>query len=511
MNKGMLKGIAQELKDKGRYGDTELVHINSEEKALLKALGGAGTINPETGLEEYWGGWKSITKVFQPRTYSKAAKDVAKVVVGGVEKVADDFLGIDDSGGIVGSVSKIGSNIEDVVREGIDEVDKAIQSPEVRFLATIVATAVAGPQAGKLTGDLLDAYATVDSGEDLSATQIANLATNLGTQDFTPESLKLDPEIAKAINTAGAAIDGDPLKVLVNTYGEDIVTDLGFKEAAETGLQNAIGTDAYNLVKDNLDIARVGYDVVVGGKDPSQAIADRYGDRIVGALGSDNPSVNALGYAGLKTAVALDQGKDQDEALLSGAREYYDRGGQLPDFNAIADLTGISDFNVQLPDLGIEIPELEVLGYSIPEIANLGFDISKLGLEGLETRGFSLPEIQGYGVDISNLQFPDLQLRGYGLEDIGELGFDVADMDFSGLKRTDLGDYNLGELKDLGVDLQDLDLNLELGSLAAVLASQRKPGQLPESQEEEIVSLENELLAPEGKPFSRQVLESTFA
>ena len=56
---------------KGRFGDTELVHVNKEEKDLLESLGGSGTINPETGLKEYWlltagalalgayGAWKS--------------------------------------------------------------------------------------------------------------------------------------------------------------------------------------------------------------------------------------------------------------------------------------------------------------------------------------------------------------------------------------------------------------------------------------------------------------------
>ena len=39
---------------KGRFGDTELVHVNEQEKELLESLGGSGTINPETGLKEYW-------------------------------------------------------------------------------------------------------------------------------------------------------------------------------------------------------------------------------------------------------------------------------------------------------------------------------------------------------------------------------------------------------------------------------------------------------------------------
>ena len=39
----------------GRNGDTQLAHINPQEAQMLKAMGGSGTINPNTGLREY--GW----------------------------------------------------------------------------------------------------------------------------------------------------------------------------------------------------------------------------------------------------------------------------------------------------------------------------------------------------------------------------------------------------------------------------------------------------------------------
>lgn len=621
MNKGMLQGIAQELKDKGRFGDTELVHINAEEKALLKALGGAGTVNPETGLEEYFkiGGWNPLNI----NTYTKPAKkvatnlagavgdvvggsvDIAEDIGGGLVDLAGDVLGgagdivqdvvkqpinltigtlknlvdvplpdlknvfdvVEDVGGgfvdIVGDIgstlddevlSKIvdpvvtaGEQFEDAVREGVDEVDKLVQDPYVQL-----ATQIFFPQ----FAPFLDAYTTLDSGETLSASQIAAMAAS--GYEFETGG-KLPSDVKKALNTSVTLAEGgDPIKVLVSAYGEDFLESSGIKAAGELGLQEAIGTDAYNLIKDNMDVARVGYDVLVEGKDPSESIANRYGDEIVGLLGSDNPNVNALGYAGLTTAVALDQSKDTDEALLKGAQEYYDRGGQLPDFNELASLTGIEDFNVGIPDLGISIPEIEGLGFSLPEIADLGidvsglglerlfsggfsvpdiqglgvdisipqleglgfdipqiadlgFDVSQLGLEGLEARGFGLPEIKDFGVDISGLEFPDLQLRGYDLGNIGDLGFEIADMDFSGLKRGDLGDYSLGELKDLGVDLKDLDLSFELGSLGLALAQEKVPGELV-SGEDVVESLDSEFTKPEdGTPFSRQVLESTFA
>ena len=40
----------------GRNGDNMLAHVNPEEAALLKQRGGAGTINPQTGLPEFFEG-----------------------------------------------------------------------------------------------------------------------------------------------------------------------------------------------------------------------------------------------------------------------------------------------------------------------------------------------------------------------------------------------------------------------------------------------------------------------
>lgn len=51
----VLTGQYKNLASKGRYGDTMLAHINPQEAALLKSMGGAGSINPNTGLPEFYG------------------------------------------------------------------------------------------------------------------------------------------------------------------------------------------------------------------------------------------------------------------------------------------------------------------------------------------------------------------------------------------------------------------------------------------------------------------------
>jgi hypothetical protein len=49
----LLKELYHEIAGKGQDGDTMLAHINPQEALLLKAHGGSGTINPNTGLPEY--------------------------------------------------------------------------------------------------------------------------------------------------------------------------------------------------------------------------------------------------------------------------------------------------------------------------------------------------------------------------------------------------------------------------------------------------------------------------
>ena len=45
-----------DLSGKGIGGDTELAHVNPEEMAVLRAMGGAGTVNPNTNLIQFIGG-----------------------------------------------------------------------------------------------------------------------------------------------------------------------------------------------------------------------------------------------------------------------------------------------------------------------------------------------------------------------------------------------------------------------------------------------------------------------
>lgn len=68
---GGLADVARHLASQGRYGDTMLAHITPEEARLLKSRGGSGTINPVTGLPEFF-----LKKLF--KKIGKAVKKALK-------------------------------------------------------------------------------------------------------------------------------------------------------------------------------------------------------------------------------------------------------------------------------------------------------------------------------------------------------------------------------------------------------------------------------------------------
>ena len=74
--------IAREMAAMGRNGDTMLAHITPQEAMMLQRMGGSGTINPYTGLPEFF-----LKKLF--RGVGKAIKSVAK----GVKKFAKSKVG----------------------------------------------------------------------------------------------------------------------------------------------------------------------------------------------------------------------------------------------------------------------------------------------------------------------------------------------------------------------------------------------------------------------------------
>jgi len=130
MKSGGLADAAKVLQSKGRNSDTMLAHINPQEAAMLRRAGGLGTINPHTGLPEYFSFkklWKAVTA--PARAVVNVAKDIASSPIG---KIALTIgltmalgpaglnlgLGMAGTGAIVGGgmAALGGGNLQDVLK-----------------------------------------------------------------------------------------------------------------------------------------------------------------------------------------------------------------------------------------------------------------------------------------------------------------------------------------------------------------------------------------------------------
>jgi hypothetical protein len=338
-------------------------------------------------------------------------------------------------GNALQGVSDTLANVEDIGREGIEGVDAALQNEYVRAAIKVIATVAPNPVT-RFAAAALDVYAPLDSGENPSAGQIANLvmagnnvfgttapvggdvgvgveggaaidagagagldfsgATGLEIDADLALGNVFDSEIGKLVTAGASVIDGaDALDVVLGVYGDDIAA----------GVTNVIGSveggeEIAKVLKDNPEIAKTVLDVSKG-TEVSEALANNFGDKVAGELGAETTNEIALVKGGLETAVSLDQGKDLGDAFFEGAKKSYEEGFRpdvsLPDAEGMGltfsdlgiDLSGFSNF---VGDINARFPTIPALALSL--------------FEG----GLSLPEIKGLGIDISGVEFPEVEI-----------------------------------------------------------------------------------------------------
>jgi hypothetical protein len=82
--RGGLAVAGRRLAAQGRGGDSMLAHINPREAEMLKRMGGAGTVNPNTGLREYKGGIGKIFSSILPIALSFIAPGIGTAIGSGI-------------------------------------------------------------------------------------------------------------------------------------------------------------------------------------------------------------------------------------------------------------------------------------------------------------------------------------------------------------------------------------------------------------------------------------------
>lgn len=208
--RGGIAEAARIVASRGRYGDTMLAHITPEEAKLLKARGGSGTINPETGLPEFF--FKKIFKAVKKvvKSVGKAVKKVVKSPIGRIVATVALTAVLGPAGmGIanatmapvlanMGVTALGGGDVKDVLVAGATSylgganspltgyVSKAAQAVGVTspIAAQAITTGLVGTGAGLLTGkNLQDSLkaglveGAISAGSDLVMNRLSPQAT----------------------------------------------------------------------------------------------------------------------------------------------------------------------------------------------------------------------------------------------------------------------------------------------------------------------------------------------
>jgi hypothetical protein len=107
--RGGLTVAGRQLAAMGRNGDTELAHINRQEAEMLRRAGGSGTINPHTGLPEYFNlkkmKWGKIAAAVIPAAtmffFPYLAPAIGGAITGGL---------LSSSGAVAGAIGATATN-----------------------------------------------------------------------------------------------------------------------------------------------------------------------------------------------------------------------------------------------------------------------------------------------------------------------------------------------------------------------------------------------------------------
>jgi hypothetical protein len=112
-----LSPVSKAIANYGRNGDTMLAHITPAEARMLRRKGGSGTINPKTGLPEFFNLFKEIGNAF--KAVGNAVKSFANSTVGRIVTTvalgfflgpaAASFMGVTSAAGIAAVSGFVGS------------------------------------------------------------------------------------------------------------------------------------------------------------------------------------------------------------------------------------------------------------------------------------------------------------------------------------------------------------------------------------------------------------------
>jgi hypothetical protein len=252
-----LKPVSKAIASYGRNGDTMLAHITPAEARMLRRKGGSGTINPKTGLPEFFNLFKEIGNAF--KAVGKAVKSFASSTVGRIVTTvalgfflgpaAASFMGATSTAavaavsgfvGSAGSTLLAGGNLSQALKAGAmgGLTAGAVSGVTGGFSTDYAGPTTIGGQVDKFTGMFksppFPQYTAQGALTD-------NVTTNATREAYAGELYKTNPE-AFYNPPAEQTIAGDSIAPKKVTIGGGPVTQ-SVTPGGATVTQNSMGFD----------------------------------------------------------------------------------------------------------------------------------------------------------------------------------------------------------------------------------------------------------------------------
>ena len=174
--------LTEFIRQQGRNGDTVLAHINPIEAHILKSIGGSGTINPNTGLPEFFK---------KPKWVKKAQKWMAGSAGGGIGAVVGNMI-MPGIGGVIGGA--LGGAAGSAVRGRKDYMQAGLRGAAMGAML---------PTAAGLVGTGANAMGATNVGHEL--TKYGNINAVLPSIGFGGESSGVGSYMSPAMNAMGGS------------------------------------------------------------------------------------------------------------------------------------------------------------------------------------------------------------------------------------------------------------------------------------------------------------------
>jgi len=321
----LFKKLYEELSGYGINGDTELAHVNKYEAAVLKAMGGSGTLNSITGLRQYdflFGDddepapAPSSTTVTQVSDLPEYIKPYVEKLLATTEKVYDQPY-----------VPYTGQRLAEpsaAQQSALSGIVETFTGPDGKFM---MPGASSFEQAGQLAQQAAKQFGDVSPVEfqQKYMSPYQQAVTDIQKREFQKEAIRKEQQRAALAGQAGAF--GGSRDVLERMLGEE-ATQRGLSDIQATGLQSAYEQGLKQFEADRA--------------------AARSGATQLGQLSGQEQAQTLTGLGALQTAGETQRALEQQP--LDIAYEEFARQQTYPK-QALQELSGIIRGYAQKPDI----------------------------------------------------------------------------------------------------------------------------------------------------------------